>query len=195
MVYRAQNAKAPITIQDTYGNQEHLALHKTAFLCSRETPESSVRKCMDWAVKQRDLGKCVISGFHSKTEKDVLEILLSGKQAIILVMACGINKKLDPVIQKAFDAGRILFVSPFTDEFAFPNRERAKTRNQLVIDLADEVMIGYASKGGMIEQLSKNIKGKPLEKPQIKGISPNLKRFIASIALKCREDEDETEYQ
>lgn len=51
-------------------------VHKTAFLCSRNVPAAVVLKCFDWAIAQREAGRCVISGFHSRLEKDVLAYLL-----------------------------------------------------------------------------------------------------------------------
>jgi len=58
-------------IVSSIGNTEILKLHKVAFLCSRDIPASIVLKCYDWAIAQRDKGVCVISGFHSRIEKDV----------------------------------------------------------------------------------------------------------------------------
>ena len=58
------------------GNKNILKLTKVAFLCSRKCPASIVLKSYDWAIAQREVGKCVISGFHSKIEKDVLHYLL-----------------------------------------------------------------------------------------------------------------------
>lgn len=66
-------------IKEQLGNKELLQLNKTAFLCSRKIPASVVLKCYDWAIEQRDKGKCIISGFHSQLEKDVLHYLLKGK--------------------------------------------------------------------------------------------------------------------
>jgi hypothetical protein len=80
-------------IKATLGNQELLAQHKTAFLCSRRVPASAVLKCYDWAVQQREAGTCVISGFHSQMEKDVLHYLLKGNQPIILALARGLKTR------------------------------------------------------------------------------------------------------
>ena len=71
-VFRTMTTK----IVDTLGNTGLLNLHKTAFLCSRRIPPSAVLKCYDWAIVQRDAGRCVISGFHSRLEKDALHYLL-----------------------------------------------------------------------------------------------------------------------
>ncbi|MBI5206545.1 MAG: hypothetical protein HY934_02025 [Candidatus Firestonebacteria bacterium] len=64
-------------ITETFGNTELLKLPKTAFLCSRQVPSSVILKCYDWAIAQRDAGNCIISGFHSRIEKDVFHYLLS----------------------------------------------------------------------------------------------------------------------
>ena len=56
-------------IQAKLGNEDLLKLHKTAFLCSRVVPASIVLKSYDWAIEQRKAGKCVISGFHSRTSR------------------------------------------------------------------------------------------------------------------------------
>ncbi len=78
------------------GNLELLNLPKTAFLCSRKVPASVVLKSYDWALEQREKGNCVISGFQSQLEKDVLHYLLKGHQPIILVLARGMRKRIEP---------------------------------------------------------------------------------------------------
>jgi hypothetical protein len=50
-------------IEQLLGNEELLKLPKTAFLCSRKILASTVLKCYDWAIEQREKGNCVISGF------------------------------------------------------------------------------------------------------------------------------------
>ncbi|RPI75373.1 MAG: DNA-binding protein, partial [Desulfobacteraceae bacterium] len=89
---------------DTLGNTELLDLHKIVFLCSREIPASIVLKCYDWAVEQRERGNCVISGFHSQIEKDVFHYLLAGNQPIIMALARGMKKKIEPEMKTAVDA-------------------------------------------------------------------------------------------
>src|SRR5687768_6450477 len=82
-------------VMKTLGNTDILSLHKTAFLCSRKIPASVVLQCYDWAIEQRNRGNCVISGFHSQIEKDVLHYLLKGNQPIIIALARGFKKKLE----------------------------------------------------------------------------------------------------
>ena len=95
------------------GNQEILKLHKTAFLCSRKVLASIVLKCYDWAIEQREKGNCVISGFHSQLEKDLLHYLLKGKQPIILALARGLKEKVETEFQQHIEQGRLLIVTPF----------------------------------------------------------------------------------
>jgi hypothetical protein len=45
-------------IQSSLGNLELLKLPKTAFLCSRKIPAAAVLPSYDWAITQRELGKC-----------------------------------------------------------------------------------------------------------------------------------------
>lgn len=140
-------------IKTTTGNIELLKLNKTAFLCSRKIPASVVLKCYDWAIAQRDAGNCVISGFHSQLEKDVLYYLLKGKQPIIVALARGLKQKIEPELQQAMDAGRLLIVSPFDETVIRVTEKTATIRNQMMIELADEVVVGHINTGGLLEKL------------------------------------------
>lgn len=146
----------------TLGNKEILKLPKTAFLCSRKVPASVILACYDWAIEQREKGNCVISGFHSQIEKDVLHYLLKGKQPIILAMARGLKEKPEPELQNSLEEGRLLMITPFEKSIKRVTKQTARTRNQLMMDMADQITIGYANPGGQIEELLKGI-----EKPVV----------------------------
>lgn len=148
----------------TLGNAEILKQHKVAFLCSRKCPANIVLKSYDWAIKQREKGVCVISGFHSKIEKDVFHFLLKGTQPIILALARGMGKRLEPEIQEAINKNRLLIIAPFDETVKRVTAETAFQRNRLMAELTDEILIAYASKGGNIESLISEIssKGKPI---------------------------------
>lgn len=137
----------------TLGNSELLKLHKTAFLCSRKVPASVVLKCYDWAIAQREAGNCVISGFHSQIEKDVLHYLLKGEQPIILVLARGLKKKVELEFEQPLNDGRMLIISPFESSVTRASEVTAATRNKLMIELGDELYIGYASAEGSLDKL------------------------------------------
>jgi hypothetical protein len=74
------------------GNPDIWRFPKTAFLCSDKFSASSVLASYDWARQMNRENRCVISGFHSRIEKDVFEILLGGTQPIILALARGLYK-------------------------------------------------------------------------------------------------------
>jgi hypothetical protein len=122
-------------IKEHIGNIELLKLPKTAFLCSRQVPASVVLKCYDWAIAQREQGNCVISGFHSQIEKDVLPYLLKGKQLIILALARGLKEKLAPEFEKPLEQGRGLIITPFDKTPKRVAEQTAATRNKLMLEL------------------------------------------------------------
>lgn len=137
------------------GNRKLLNLHKTAFLCSRIIPASAVLKSYDWAIAQREAGNCVISGFHSQLEKDVLHYLLKGNQPIIIALARGLKEKIEPELIKPLEEGRILIISPFDKTVKRVTEQTAEIRNKMMIELANNITVGYASKGGKLEALLK----------------------------------------
>ncbi|MDI6686713.1 MAG: hypothetical protein QME06_00665 [Desulfobacterales bacterium] len=147
-------------IVSSLGNTELLKLRKTAFLCSREIPASVVLKCYDWAIEQRNQGNCIISGFHSKIERDVFHYLLAGSQPVIMALARGMKEKIEPELKTAIDTGRLLIVTPFENRVKRVTKETAEKRNRFMIELSDEVVIGYACKGGMLERLVAEVQAK-----------------------------------
>jgi predicted Rossmann fold nucleotide-binding protein DprA/Smf involved in DNA uptake len=149
----------------TIGNIDLLKLPKTAFLCSRKVPASVVLKCYDWAIEQREKGNCIISGFHSQIEKDVLHYLLKGKQPIILALARGLKEKLEPEFEKPIEQGRLLVITSFDNAVKRVTEQTAEIRNKLMTDLADNITVGYASKGGQLEKLLQDIE-KPITRIQ-----------------------------
>ncbi len=138
------------SVQSFLGDVALLDLSCTAFLCSRHIPADAVLKCYDWAIQMREAGRCVISGFHSPLEQDVLHYLLKGKQPVIMALARGMKTKWEQRIQKALDEGRLLIISPFREDVKRASADTAAVRNDLMIRLADEVVVGYADPEGML---------------------------------------------
>jgi hypothetical protein len=151
-------------IPSTQGYPEILKLRKTAFLCSRKIPASAVLKCYDWSIEQRNLGQCIISGFHSKIEKDVFHYLLAGKQPVIMALARGMKQNLSPDLKEAIDVGRLLIVTPFENSITRVTEETAQKRNRFMVELADDIVIGYARPGGLLDQLIREIQGKTIKR-------------------------------
>lgn len=137
------------------GNQSLLELPKTAFLSSRRISPEVVLKCMDWATEQRNNGICVMSGFHSPLEKDVLHFLLKGKQAVILVLGRSLYKQVPEVFQKPLEEKRLLIVSPVSQTTHRHSAESSLVRNKYIIDAADEIVFGSLDKNGGLYPLYK----------------------------------------
>ena len=110
---------------------------------------------MDLAQRWRAENRAVISGFHTAVEKECLRIFLRGPQPIIICPARGIEPfQLPSDWQTKYDRGELLIISPFDASIRRPTKETAEIRNRLVLDLASNLTIIYASPGGLLEQLA-----------------------------------------
>lgn len=128
-------------------------LPKTAFLCSRKVPASQVLKCYDWAIAMREAANCVMLGAHSQLEKDVLHYLLKGTQPVVLVLARGMKKRMEPEFSSEVEKGRLLMVAPFEKEVKRITRNTALARNTFMIENATDIVVGHAKLGGGIARL------------------------------------------
>jgi hypothetical protein len=142
-----------MNIEKHLGNIGLLEEYKTAFICSRKIPAGVVLKSYDWAIAMRNEGKCVISGFHSPIEKDVLYFLLKGNQPIILVLARGMIREIPPKIEKAVNDNRLLIITTFKEEITRVTQETATIRNSFMMELAEEVLIPNLCPGSSLEKL------------------------------------------
>ncbi len=149
-----------LIIKEHIGNKALLALNKTAFLCSRKVPASIILKCYDWAIQQREDGNCIISGFHSQIEKDVLHYLLKGNQPIIVVLARGLKQKIEPEFLEPIAKGRLLIITPFEQKVKRVTVETAKVRNQMMIELANNIVVGFANINGQLYKFLTTTKSK-----------------------------------
>lgn len=135
------------------GNRSLLARSKVAFFCSRRHPCSLASSACDWAIARSDGGRCVISGNHSRTEREVLHFLLRERQPAIVALARGMKSRLDPAYRQPLAEDRLLVVSCFTPYLRRVTRDTALVRNDFMAALADEIFIAYASPGGSVEKL------------------------------------------
>jgi len=140
------------------GNIKILEFYKTAFLCSQKCPAEIVLKSYDWAKEQRKKGNCIVCGNHSQIEQDVFEILLKGKQPLILVLPRNLKNRWNPEIVKSINEKRLLVISPFNEQHNRITRENAIVKNSTIISLADEIVVAYKTKNGQLEKLLTGIK-------------------------------------
>ncbi|MFH1422593.1 MAG: DNA-processing protein DprA [Planctomycetota bacterium] len=140
------------------GNIDILKQKTLALFCSVKCPGNLILKTYDLARQLRDDGVTVISGFHSPMEKECLEILLRGKQPIIICPARSLEKMRIPKDwRKSLDEGRLLILSPFGLKHRQMNSKLGDKRNEFVAALSDEVLVVYANSGGKLEHLCDKI--------------------------------------
>ena len=120
------------------GNQELLKLKKTAFLASSTISSETVLRCYDWATEMRNRGECVVSGFSSKLEQDVLHFLLKGSQPIIIVLARKMYKVIPDELKEPLAQNRLLIISVSTA--IRQSRVTAMARNKYVCEMADRIL-------------------------------------------------------
>ena len=150
----------PVVLQGRLGKDAPAGLYalgETAILrrrllgliCSIQCPGSIVLKTFDTIRALRDEGAAVVGGFLSPMEKDCLDILLRGKQPIILCPARGLKGlRLGEKARQAVDEGRLLVLSAFTDDVRHTTAAQAVRRNNLVAALADALLVPYAAPSG-----------------------------------------------
>jgi predicted Rossmann fold nucleotide-binding protein DprA/Smf involved in DNA uptake len=143
-----------------YGNKLILENHKIGFLYSCKVPANIILKTCVWAIEQRDKGVCIVSGFHSKIEKDVYDILVKRTQPIILILARGFLKRWDEKIIRLIEESRLLIISTFNEKVIRPTKDTALKRNELVLSLSDEVFIPFAKSNSSFSLVIKKYNSK-----------------------------------
>ena len=126
---------------ETFGNKELLKQKKVGFLASRKISSISILPTLDWAteVSKRE-DTAIVSGFHSKMERNVLELLLKGQCGIIIVLVRGMYRKLPKQYEEAMSQNRLLIISNEKDNVKRVSEQTAHKRNEYVREIADEMM-------------------------------------------------------
>ena len=140
------------------GNTELLNVHKTAFLASSTIPPDMVLKCYDWATQMAKEGKCVVSGFSSHLEKEVLHFLAKGIQPIILVLARQMYKQIPQELQPLLDSGRLLIIS--TSSSPRQSKATALSRNRYICEITDQILFVGVNEKSSLYTLNKEYQSK-----------------------------------
>ena len=148
-------------VRDHLGNKGLLKLPKTAFLASNTISSETVLHCYDWATEMRHQGRCVISGFSSKLEKDVLHFLLKGNQPIIMVLARQMYKVVPRDLKEALEQNRLLIIS--TSQAVRQSRATALARNRYVCEMAEKIVLVGAKEGTSLLGLLEDYKEKLMD--------------------------------
>ena len=146
---------------DYLGNQNILKQHKTAFLASSTIPTDMVLKCYDWATQMAKEGKCVVSGFSSHLEKEVLHFLAKGKQPIILVLARQMYKQIPQELQPLLDSGRLLIIS--TSSSPRQSKATALSRNRYICEITDQILFVGVTEKSSLYKLALDFHSKSVE--------------------------------
>ncbi|MBC8394431.1 MAG: DNA-processing protein DprA [Deltaproteobacteria bacterium] len=137
----------------TIGKLDILDKELLGFFCSVKCPGQLILDTYDLARALRDAEIPVISGFHAPIEKDCMDLLLRGKQPLVVCPARGIERMRIPAAwRKSLDQDRLLVISPFEPKHRRPTIELTEKRNRFVAAISNEIFISYATKGGKLEQ-------------------------------------------
>ena len=139
----------------TLGDESILDLPKVGFLSSRKVPPAAVMKCYDWATEMRDRDVCVMGGFQSPLERDVLAFLLQGKQPVVWVLAHKLwtEKGIPRPYREPIASGRLLVISPVARSVARVDVRTATVRNRYVLEHSERVVFAALDSSGALARL------------------------------------------
>lgn len=133
------------------GNKALLNKKLTAFFASRTVQTARVMACYDWATSLSAETDCVVSGFQSAIERDVLHFLLKKKIPIVVVLARAIYKHIPEELRDAYGNDNLLFISvsnaPRTSQVA------AKARNQYAADISSTIVFGMLTEESSLNEI------------------------------------------
>ncbi|MDE6553539.1 MAG: hypothetical protein K2K98_11390 [Muribaculaceae bacterium] len=140
---------------ETLGDISLLDRKKIGYFASNKIASLSVLPTLDWAteVAKRD-DVAIVSGFQSKMEREVLDILLRGRCGIICVLARPIYKVIPDKYHNAYAQDRILFISHNTAKSTMTSRHLCKKRNEYIASISDELVFSFLTPESSLYHLS-----------------------------------------
>lgn len=130
------------------GNRDLLRLRKTAILAASTIQPDMVLRCYDWATQMAKEEQCVISGFSSHLEKEVLHFLMKGRCPVILVLAREMYKQIPTELKPLLDANRLLIIS--VSKAVRQSKATANARNKYICEIADKILfVGVTEKSSL----------------------------------------------
>lgn len=145
--------------EEYLGNRKLLKLKKTAFLASSTISSETVLRCYDWATEMRNRGECVVSGFSSKLEQDVLHFLLKGSQPIIIVLARRMYRDIPDELKEPLAQNRLQIVS--ASNAVRQSKVTAIARNRYVCEIADKIIFVGVTEQSSLYAFMKEFEKKP----------------------------------
>ena len=134
------------------GNQELLKLPKKAFLAASIIPPEMVLSCYDWAQQASRGSECIVSGFSSHLEQQVLHFLMKGRCPIIFMLARQMYKQIPSELQSLLDANRLLIIS--VSKAVRQSKATALVRNRYICEIADSILFVGVKESSSLYPLS-----------------------------------------
>lgn len=141
---------------DVVGDATMLSSSMTAIFSSSRCTGDAILRSTKWIGDVADdETRSVIGGFHSAMEKGFLEILLGGKCRICVCPARSLDRFRTPrSFKAAIESGRLAIVSSLPSSIRSNSTRSSHQRNQLVADLAEQIIITHASEDSRTEQFA-----------------------------------------
>ena len=133
------------------GNINLLKKEKTAFLTSRQTRSESMEIIKKWVEGLDKETDCIMCGWLTKVECEVLKLLTERKIPTIVVSSNEMPEMWPRHIVAAIGRGDLVAIT--VSEFNLPWEDKYQTameRNALMMREAKKIVIGYCTPGGRI---------------------------------------------
>ena len=139
-------------IQSKLGNETLMQREKTAFLCSRKTPDGLEYLVGKWILGLDEGRDCIMCGNQSAMERAVFTTLLQRRIPTILCLAEAMPSRWGDDVREALAAGRLLVVTHCDASVHSVTARSAFDRNVLMMSLAQKIVVGCCTKGGKLER-------------------------------------------
>jgi len=146
------------------GNLRLLERSLVGVFSSVRASGAAVLRAIQWArtVAKDSIG--IVSGFHAPLEQECLGLFLrNGVPAIVCVAREIAAYRVPSAWRPALDAGNLLLLTSFAAERRVTSAT-SQIRNQIVVSLANEIVILHAEPGSKTDCLAQEVatRGKPL---------------------------------
>lgn len=145
----------PLAEMPHWGNPGLMALpERVAFLSSRRIAPADVLRCCDWAAGMRGERACVLGGFQSPLERDVLRFLLRGRVPVVMALARPLWKAVPEELCGPVEEGRLLVVAPLGNSTGRrTSQASAFARNRWILERSTRLVVGALDPAGSLARL------------------------------------------
>ena len=120
------------------GNTDLLKQPMTAFLAPSKIAPESVLPTLDWATDMAQSGRVIVSGFSSRLETDVWNVLVRNGSPIVMVLVRSKFKCIPMEYRPLLDRGQLLLI--FLGIGKLLDHQTDPRRNAYVASLAGKIV-------------------------------------------------------